>query len=196
FVAIPQLTGITVNGTTFAVNAGFPSTGFAQAFFTLNVTGSPSDYTWSSSSSWATVDSSGKVSFTQKGDSTPVTITATLKAGGAALSYTFSVNSWFINNGSTAMTWSDASNWCTTQSAAQATRAQLTQGTNIRGVGSLWSEWGVMGNYPGSGFVSNTHWSSELSVAGNHFFVYLNHGYVGYGSDSSNNIYVACRQGL
>ncbi|HDL6964622.1 TPA: Ig-like domain-containing protein, partial [Yersinia enterocolitica] len=195
FVA-PQLTGITVNGTTFAVNAGFPSTGFAQAFFTLNVTGSPSDYTWSSSSSWATVDSSGKVSFTQKGDSTPVTITATLKAGGAALSYTFSVNTWFINNGlTTSMTWSNASNWCATQSATQPTPAQLTQGTSIRGVGSLWSEWGAMGNYSNSGFRSTYYWSSEFSGTGNHYNVHLNNGSVT-SFDDSYTFLVACRQGL
>ncbi|MEX2954835.1 hypothetical protein AB4K01_26960, partial [Serratia fonticola] len=100
-----EFTGISVNGHTFGMAEGFPSTGFTGARFTLNVSGQASNYTWdnwdNSGGSWVTVDDSGNVSFTAKGNSTPVTITATPKGGGVPLIYTFSVNTWFINNGST-----------------------------------------------------------------------------------------------
>lgn len=196
FVAVPTspFTEIAVNGTTFAVDAGFPSTGFTGAEFTLNVSGQASDYTWSSSSTWAEVDSGGKVSFTQKGTASPVTITATPTAGGTPLSYTFTVGSWFINNGETYMNWSDAAAWCTAQAAEQSTVAGLTQGTNTRGVGSLWSEWGRMSNYSSSGFVSN-YWTSEADGVGGHYRVSLIVGVVGSGLDSDTG-YVVCRQGL
>lgn len=197
FVTVPTLpfTDIAVNGTTCGVDAGFPGTGFTGAEFTLNASGPASDYTWSSSSTWATVDSSGKVRFTQKGDSTPVIITATPTAGGDPLSYTFTVGSWFINNGETFMNWSDAAAWCTAQGAEQSTMAGLTQGTDTRGVGSLWSEWGRMGNYSSSGFGSSYYWTSEANGIGNHYNVNLNNGNVNSNNDSNNN-YVACRQGV
>ncbi|HHL2713040.1 TPA: YrIlm family inverse autotransporter adhesin [Yersinia enterocolitica] len=197
FVAEPalQFTDIAVNGHTFAVDVGFPSTGFTGAEFTLNVSGQASDYVWSSSSSWATVDSTGKVSFTQKGTASPVTITATLTAGGEALSYTFAVNTWFINNGSTYLIWGDAANWCTSQGTELSTVVGLTQGTNTRGVGSLWSEWGDMSAYSDSGFRSFLYWSSERYDSVSHYFVVLGNGDVGSYTDSVD-IFVACRQSL
>ncbi|MFQ6283722.1 inverse autotransporter beta domain-containing protein [Yersinia enterocolitica] len=194
-VAVLPFTDIAVNGTTFAVDAGFPSTGFTGAEFTLNASGQASDYTWSSSSSWATVDGTGKVRFTQKGNATPVTITATPTAGGTPLSYTFTVSTWFINNGSNAMVWSDAAAWCTSQTATQPTRVELTQGQNTRGVGSLGSEWGQMSNYSSSGFGNGGYWTSEADGIGYHYVVFLNIGIVISGGDSFGD-YVVCRQGL
>ncbi|HDL6960682.1 TPA: hypothetical protein PXM37_004365, partial [Yersinia enterocolitica] len=126
----------------------------------------------------------------------PVTITATPTAGGAPLSYTFTVTDWFINNGGTEMTWSDAANWCTNQSATQPTLAQLTQGSNTRGVGSLWSEWGPMGIYSSSGFLSSYYWTSEADDIGYHYRVNLYRSNVYSDNDDSANFYVVCRQGL
>ncbi|MCW6628377.1 hypothetical protein NFB47_13725, partial [Yersinia ruckeri] len=195
-VAVPAFTGVSVNGTTFATNNGFPSTGFTGAEFSLTVTGAASDYTWSSSaSSWAPVDSSGKVSFTSQGNASPVTITATPTGGGTPLTYIFTVGSWFINNGSTVMNWANASTWCTNQSLSQPTRGELTMGGDTRAVGSLWSEWGVMGNYSGSGFDSGYHWTSEADGIGYYYGVSLYNGDVGSNYDSGD-LYVVCRQGL
>ncbi|MFV8808536.1 hypothetical protein ACNSPD_00320, partial [Yersinia enterocolitica] len=146
-------------------------------------------------SSWATVDGTGKVRFTQKGNATPVTITATPTAGGTPLSYTFTVSTWFINNGSNAMVWSDAAAWCTSQTATQPTRVELTQGQNTRGVGSLGSEWGQMSNYSSSGFGNGGYWTSEADGIGYHYVVFLNIGIVISGGDSFGD-YVVCRQGL
>ncbi|EMR7683659.1 hypothetical protein WKA22_003839 [Yersinia enterocolitica] len=186
---------------------GFPSTGFIGAEFTLEVAGMAADYTWSNGgNAWTTVDNTGKVTFTAKGDLIPVTITATPKAGGAPRTYTFTVGSWFINNGSTTMKWFETFAWCTSQAATPPTRAQLTQGTSTRGVGSLWSEWGEMGNYGNSGFSSSIgrhfNWTTESAGPDSNYLVNLNDGSEGRGGSTdaspfaSSNIYVVCQQGL
>lgn len=119
-------TGVSVNGHTFGIAEGYSSTGFTGTKFVLRISGMTSDYTWDNGrSSWVTVDDSGTVAITAKGNSTPVTITATPKSGGTPLSYTFSVNTWFINNGSTFMRWRDASNWCAAQGLNQPIRGEL-----------------------------------------------------------------------
>ncbi|KJF76344.1 hypothetical protein UA45_19125 [Morganella morganii] len=68
FVEVPVLKGISVNGHTFTLNDGFPSTGFAGARFTLMLSsGSARDYDWSTGdSSWVSADSEGNVTFTGK----------------------------------------------------------------------------------------------------------------------------------
>ncbi|EKN6177280.1 hypothetical protein DVQ78_11790, partial [Yersinia enterocolitica] len=192
-----MFTGVSVHHTTFLTTDGFPSTGFIGAEFTLAVPGSASDYTWNNGgNAWTAVDNTGRVTFTAKGNSTPVTITATPKAGGAPLTYTFTVSSWFINNGSTTMNWNDASAWCTAQRTTQPTRVQLTQGEDTRGIGALWSEWGDMGYYSSSGFFSANAWTSEAGDGvGYHYRVLLSDGYVHSDTDRFA-LYVVCRQGL
>ncbi|HCR2979759.1 TPA: Ig-like domain-containing protein, partial [Serratia marcescens] len=198
---------ILVNGYTFAKDAGFPKTGFTGAKFTVQLNGGePTDYTWTSTATWASVDTGGVVTFTAKGDSTPVTITATSKADSTkAFAYTFTLNDWYINNGSTGVTWSAANTYCTNQGAALATRLQLggpqmTAGQyNVRGtVDSLWSEWGNLSTYTGSGFPSSGYtWTSEVYSSGRHYTFSLPTGLVAYNtSGGSNSDYVACRQGL
>ncbi|PHZ22493.1 hypothetical protein CS535_17585 [Yersinia massiliensis] len=193
------ITGVLVNGTTFAVDAGFPSTGFTGAEFTLTISGVASDYTWSSSaSSWAPVDSSGKVRFTSQGNASPVTITATPTGGGAPLTYTFMVGSWFTNNGSTAMNWNDASTFCTSQGLQQPTRKQLVGiGTQQAGSQALWSEWGSMGlYYSGSAFLSYAYWTSEGDGLGDHYYTALLINGRVLSDHHSANYYVVCRQDL
>jgi adhesin/invasin len=196
FVAPPAFTGITVNGHDFAIADGFPTTGFTGAEFSLTVNGAASDYTWSSSApSWALVDNSGKVSFTSQGNTSPVTITATPTGGGAALTYIFTVGSWFTNNGSTFMTWESASAWCLNNSLLQPTQANLTNGQDIRNVGSLWSEWGNMANYSGSGFTGDTYWTSDPNSDLLHYVVVLFNGSM-FNNFNTVNYGVVCRQVL
>lgn len=77
--AVVDLKDVTVNGYTFAKDAGFPTTGFKGANFTLNVTDRPaSDFTWTSDASWLTV-TDGVVTFTGTGDK--VTVTGTPSSG-------------------------------------------------------------------------------------------------------------------
>ncbi|KFL01234.1 hypothetical protein DP21_4532 [Serratia marcescens] len=101
------------------------------------------------------------------------------------------------------MTWSAANTYCTNQGASLATRLQLggpqltTGQYNVRGtVGSLWSEWGDVSTYTGSGFPSGgLTWTSEVGSSGHHYYVDLTTGNVSDFYDSSS-LYVACRQGL
>lgn len=186
-------TGVSVNSHTFGIAEGFPSPGFTGAKFALSISGMTSDYTWDNGgSSWVTVDDSGTVAFTAKGNSTPVTITATPKGGGTPLSYTFSVNSWFIYNGSTFMRWRDASNWCAAQGLNQPIRGDLAMGVNARGLGSMFSEWGRMGRGTG-GFNSSAYWKTEQSSSDSHYTVdRYNGGYL----SSYDTGYATCRQSL
>ncbi|PNK82396.1 hypothetical protein CEQ31_026610 [Serratia odorifera] len=63
-----SIAGIQVNGHRFDADAGFPSTGFNGAKFTLEVKeGKAADYTWSSSALWVSVNDNGEVSFTGQG---------------------------------------------------------------------------------------------------------------------------------
>ncbi|EPY7113962.1 Ig-like domain-containing protein [Klebsiella variicola] len=109
FVA-SSITGVGVYGTTytFTTGQGFPQTGYAGAKMYFLIDGSDgnnSSYTWSSNRSWVTANSAGVavMNATQSSgldDSPPssdrqVTITATPKTGGAALTYTFTLQKWY-----------------------------------------------------------------------------------------------------
>lgn len=109
FVA-SSITGVGVYGTThtFIAGQGFPQTGYAGArmyFLIDDSDNNNSSYTWSSSRSWVTVDSNGDATMNASSsssldDSPPssdrqVTITATPKTGGTALTYTFTLQKWY-----------------------------------------------------------------------------------------------------
>ena len=183
---------ISVNDFTFAVDAGFPTTGFDGAEFALNTPSAPSDYTWSSDAPWVSVDSSGTVSFISQGDAAPVTITATPTSGGTSLAYTFTIASWFRSNGSSRVTYSEARTWCNEQQPSYQWKIPayrlLSQAPATRGVGALWREWGDMRNYVNSTFTWRGHWSSTTVSTGNYYFVYLDKGEVSWtaGSNTSN----------
>ncbi|MBL5829841.1 Ig-like domain-containing protein, partial [Serratia fonticola] len=188
-----EFTGISANGHTFGMAEGFPSTGFTGATFTLNMSGAASDYAWTSSASWSSVDSNGQVTFTTQGNSSPVTITATPTTGGTPLTYSFTVRNWFINNGTEQMSWDQASTWCSNQQHKLPSTAAVTLGSRLRSGGSLWSEWGDMSKYSGSGF--NGTYYSTAEVSGNStYWVNLRDG----SSSSSVNAttYVICQPGV
>ncbi|ALL39855.1 hypothetical protein B9T65_05730 [Serratia marcescens] len=104
---------VSVNGYTFAHDAGFPTTGFRGAQFTLVLNdGKASDYNWESSAAWVKV-TDGVVTFTGQGDGSEVTITGKRKEGGSSyIEYKFKLKKWFTNMGSKTMTWEDAKKAC------------------------------------------------------------------------------------
>ncbi|ELW3333431.1 inverse autotransporter beta domain-containing protein, partial [Salmonella enterica] len=181
----------------------FPTTGFTGATFTIVPKDgkSATDYTWTSDASWVSV-ASGVVKFTGTGTGSKVTITGTPTSGqGKIIKYSFTLNSWFINDGTTLLTWSDANTYCSSQSGySLPTVAQITLHTNYtattaRGTGALWNEWGNLGSYSGAGFSGYFYWSSEQGTSGYHYSVNLNGGGVYSNVDSNSNV-VVCRQGL
>ncbi|HED3891823.1 TPA: inverse autotransporter beta domain-containing protein [Morganella morganii] len=194
FVEAPVLKDISVNGHTFTLSDGFPTTGFAGASFKLTLSsGSAGDYNWSArGNSWVSVDGEGNVTFTGKGNATPVTITATPKNGGRPLTYTFIVKSWFIND-NRILNFQQVSDFCTNEGMSMATPEQLTSGAYIRGMGSLWSEWGKPASYSGAGFTSLYYWTSEISGSGTHYNVDMNSGTVSSNKDSGGH-YPVCIQ--
>ncbi|HEJ6984603.1 TPA: hypothetical protein SMF26_004713 [Serratia marcescens] len=148
---------IKVNGHTFAVNEGFPTTGFQGAQFTLELDdANASDYKWQSSASWMTVEN-GVVTFTGKGDGKEVTITGRNENNGRIAHYKFRLWGWFTEYPDT-MSFSEARKVAGLPSRHDI----LTQNTagewdGVRGVGALWSEWGAMSSYGGSGRAYGRH---------------------------------------
>lgn len=115
------ITKIVVNGYTFqgAALKGqgggvFPTTGFLHACFSLIP---PNDdatqYTWTASATWVTMDDKGMATFTGKGDNSEVTIIGTPKSGqGGRVEYRFRLKKWFTNLGSQTMIWEAANQAC------------------------------------------------------------------------------------
>ncbi|MHA0866992.1 inverse autotransporter beta domain-containing protein, partial [Enterobacter wuhouensis] len=198
--AAPELKGVEVNGYTFAKDAGFPTTGFTGAKFTLLLTsGSAADFTWSSdATSWVAVND-GVVTFTGKGNGNKVTITGTPKnEGDKAITFSFTLKNWFIN-GNASLIWSKADEYCTLQGASLPTEPQLTNaeegGTPSRTVGNMWSEWGGLGAYTSSGFSSDFYWASSVASNNRHHLVNMQYGSVGdYPDDFGRK--VMCHQSL
>ncbi|WP_226020051.1 invasin domain 3-containing protein [Serratia symbiotica] len=202
-----ELRYVNVNNYNFAKDAGFPTTGFKGAKFVLTMDrGSASDYTWSSNTDWVSVDN-GVVIFRDWGTKDKVTITITPKNGGRDITYAFTLNSWFINDSDNQLNWSDANQYCRKQNGnySLATTKQLAGGIygereNKRGrIGNLWSEWGDMGTYRNSGFVSNYYWTPEPDKTNGSDDTYYNVSlYKGYTISNSSNYsrYVACWHGF
>lgn len=141
---------VTVKDYVFSNSAGFPTTTFNGANFTL---GTPdgknaSDYTWTSSqTSWVSVNSSGVVTLTGKPTSATksVTILATPKTTGLVLSYKFTVKYWFATGQWADLSYADSVTKCASQSGASIPPTEvLTSGNSSRAVGNLHGEWGDM----------------------------------------------------
>ncbi|MGL5384920.1 MAG: invasin domain 3-containing protein, partial [Serratia sp. (in: enterobacteria)] len=200
--AVPVITSVFVNDHTFAAGEGFPTTGFNNATFWIqinNATPATDKWVFSSSASWVTVTNTGAVTFGADGvlDST-VTITATPTRGhGLPLTYEFTLSQWFESSSSD-MPWSEASAYCEAKDSTLPLYNQMTNATSIgswgsRDIGNLYSEWGDMSQYPGWQGIS--YWSSEKYVADYHYVVRLNNG----GLTALNDVLprgVACRRGL
>ncbi|EFU5825523.1 hypothetical protein GL658_00425 [Shigella sonnei] len=199
---------ISVNGYKFDAEAGFPKTGFKGAEFTLQLSrnGDVSDYTWKSDASWVSV-TDGVVKFTDQGNGNKVTITGTPKNGDEeAISFNFTLEAWFINNGTTTSgdsssgDWSDAEAFCNQSGSgynlptvAQVTNADKERGNPTRAVGNLWSEWGDLTTYSSSGFGIRIYLTSERQESGVPYVVSSKTGYI---SKAYSNPYMMCRKSL
>ncbi|MGT6828043.1 Ig-like domain-containing protein [Escherichia coli] len=151
--ARPMTGTVSVNGATLPA-ASFPSQGFTGAYYQLNNDNfapgkTAADYAFSSTASWVDVDTSGKVTFKNVGDRNAVIITATPRSGGAIYQTQVRVKGWWVNHGNNLMQLSQAENYCSNQVGNGYTlpRADLlSNGHMRREIGSLYGEWGDMGN--------------------------------------------------
>ncbi|HGA3141970.1 TPA: invasin domain 3-containing protein, partial [Enterobacter hormaechei] len=170
---VKEVKDITVNGYTFAKDAGFPTTGFTGATFTLNTeNGSAADYTWETNASWVSVNS-GVVTFTGKGTGDKVSIIGTPVSGEEyTVEYSFTLHTWFDPSGGRGPNNPKFNSWTAAQKQCAAlpgktslpSSQQVSRGSFVRGVGSLWSEYGSPFDYGESGFEGtgqDAHWLVE-----------------------------------
>ncbi|MGL6304137.1 Ig-like domain-containing protein [Aeromonas caviae] len=196
---------ISVNDFTFAVDAGFPTTGFHGAEFTLNTPSAPSEYTWSSDVEWVSVDNGGNVRITSEDHSapvrmlTPVTITAVPTSGGAPLTYTFALRHWFFvhtysqypyeSSGTTASWWCDSRD----RNSRIPPVSEVSLGLRIRQVGSLFSEWGAADYFIVNDYsMGSMYWAYATSSYGRRPHVRMSDGYIGESTATLSNR-VMCR---
>ncbi|MCB5322457.1 hypothetical protein LH412_10510 [Yersinia intermedia] len=202
---------VRVNGVSFALDSGFPKTGFSQATFQFWMNGTSasgnSNYTFATDpqAPWVTVNpATGVVTFVaEPASAQTVNITITDTRTNEVTPYSFTIDTWFVNNGSNKMTATQADFYCAglgrgygTPSYLKVTNAAYNDYGTRAPDERLWDEWGDVGVFSSSGWVSSTYWVLE-SKGSKRDNVYL--GLTG-GSLTSNLpsslFYVACSRTL
>ncbi|EEU9148145.1 TPA: inverse autotransporter IatD [Escherichia coli] len=201
--SIKEMSGhVTANNHTFST-AKFPSEGFAGAYYTLNNDNfeagkTVDDYMFSSSQSWVSVDASGKVSFSNIGDQTSVTISAVPRQGGTTYQTLIKLKGWWVNNGNHTNIWLAANALCHAKNDGYTLPGitHLTSGENKRTQGSLYGEWGNVGAFSSnSPFTPGAYWTNESDDYNRHYYVQMLTGMTGSDADSSPQL-TACRKSL
>ncbi|MDA8512779.1 Ig-like domain-containing protein [Citrobacter sp. Igbk 14] len=166
---------VMINGFSFDPSAGVPTTGFPGANFQILINydaRNAANYSWSTNQSWASVDSSGTVTFSgAPGTATKtVTVSATPKNGatGDPLTYTFTVNRWFVSAGKQTADQSEPDGVCSAMGMNVPSYTEMSNsplgGSGHNGTpGTLYGEWGSLLNYPTWTRVSNENagWAQE-----------------------------------
>lgn len=205
-----RIEGADVNGVSYPAAQRFPRTGFNGATFTLKLSdnANPTDYNWSSSTSWANVNNAGQVTFISQPPAwgeNPVKISVTSKTDGNELaSYSFTVGNWF-RYGPNKVLWADAQAYCTNMGFNPATRAVVSNAVNnleygSRIVGYLW-EWGNLTAYswPAPG-ASSPYWlqdqfTGDFVGPNARFYFYITTGMLGQGQatgSTAGSMYPLC----
>ncbi|HCR1912202.1 TPA: Ig-like domain-containing protein [Enterobacter kobei] len=176
FVA-PTITGVGAYGTThiFTTGQGFPQTGYAGAKMYFLIDGSDgnnSSYTWSSNRSWVTADSDGSAVMNDSPSLSDrqVTITATPKTGGAALTYTFTLQKWYKRSATRASVTiggeNEASGACNNVGTIESA-SDMSDGA-VSVVGKLFGEWRDSTTLMASFFwdaETTTTWRADENIA-------------------------------
>lgn len=195
---VPEPSAISANGYTFALDAGFPTTAFEGAEFSIELTGgSASEYVWTANVPWIEVID-GKVRFTRRGNLDNVTISwAPANGPGKTQTYSFTLKRWYCNNGDALMSFSEASDWAKTNPVAVLPSVlDLTGGTvesiAIRGkMGALWGEWGDLTHYSAAGFLPGNYWTLRPVIGTDDYYrVDLQDGRVIKSDSAANESYV------
>ncbi|WP_291831101.1 Ig-like domain-containing protein [Candidatus Symbiopectobacterium sp. PLON1] len=164
-------------GHTFPQAAGFPTTGYPGAKFQINANGNAAsniNYTWNSTDdASAAVDNEGNITLAASSLNKMVSITA--KDNTYAYRYTFKVTRLFSRLSGNLKTFNDTQDACMELGMHVADAQHLTQGQNIRGTGSSWSEWVLPTGWPG-GDINTAYWTRTNSAPGKHYLVILRDG--------------------
>ncbi|MCB5320409.1 Ig-like domain-containing protein, partial [Yersinia massiliensis] len=197
FLTLREVNSVVAPGSyVFTFNKGFPTTGYSNAKFQINASGnitSNTNYDWTSNETISTsVDNEGNVTLIDSNVRNKL-VKITARDNINAYRYEFKVTSWFISG--SYRKFSDAENYCSTNGMVIPSRDQLTQGTNIRGIGSLWSEWQKPTSWA-SGDANTAYWSNTQPSAmpGYRYMVNIvtGDGTVPKVSDGANLEYVPC----
>ena len=184
---------VIADGYSYAPDAGFPTigniprAGYKESFFSLELSNaSAADYDWSADAPWVSV-SDGEVHFTAVGSADKVTITATPKSGGEALTWSFTLKGWLVRGALRSRDMANA--WCISQTGHGLATVKQTVGSPAkRGtLGGVWSEWGR--TYP------ETSWSSDYDENGQPVVVTMTSG-ESYPRDPAETAYAACYKDL
>ncbi|MGJ7067438.1 Ig-like domain-containing protein, partial [Morganella morganii] len=164
FDAPPKLTA---NSHDFTAGSGFPTTGFKGAKFVVGSPVAASNYSWSVDKEWASVSTDGTVTFTEQPvKNETLTITATpIQDGVRGIRYTVSVGSVYTGGGRNgpAVLWTAAT--CS-PGTSHVAASLLTAGTDSRGIGTLWGEWGSFSQYSDSDIANGETFTNHFTNSG------------------------------
>ncbi len=154
-IPITDIAYIDSNNYSFELNEGFPTTGyqFSSFSFVMKNGTKASDYTWKANQSWVTLTQNSNkmnVMFSKAPNSENKTVTITaqprVEGVGTAFSYTFTLKRWFTFYGGQPLPAPRAWKICTDNGLDTTPSSLLTSGTNKRGIGTVFSEWGKGGS--------------------------------------------------
>lgn len=213
FVTLKPAPTLRVNGVNFAINSGFPKTGFLGARFQIYMNGTNASlnnkYTYFTTQPWALVDSTGVVTFNRMPTSAQKTVTVSIrpKAGvmEAEKRFSFTLNRWFVNSGGRVDSAALNDAYCTnlvggytTPEYATMTNSDRLPGTRSPTSGQLWPEWGALGAYL-NGWVNGDYWALEPMPGDDHLrrhHVNSIYGSLGGAFNSSTLNYAVCSKPL
>ncbi|WP_353891282.1 SpvB/TcaC N-terminal domain-containing protein [Kosakonia sacchari] len=170
--SMPEGTYLAVNGVSFALDE-FPNTGLIGVKFQVVMAGDAAtnrDYNWSVDQAWLTVDEEGYITITGTADelTRSVKVTAASIADGNAYVWRFTLSHWFATLGEETMTAPVAVDYAANNGWTIPSIPDLfvmVDGEAQRVAGPhLWSEWGNLSVYPGTGVPVGTgrfYWLQE-----------------------------------
>ncbi|GKX52787.1 hypothetical protein [Budvicia aquatica] len=206
---------IRANGTTFAWDSGFPTTGFVGAQFQLFMNGvnatanSNYTYTENGNQTWVDIPASnasgteGTITFigTPTSANKTLQLIATNKTDSSdKYTLNITIGRWFVNGGATLRNAANADAYCTGLGDGYSTPPYATMTNGAYGasgtrapVAGLWSQWGRMITF-GSGWLNSGYWALE-SNGSERYYVGLMNSYL-FSTAPSNDSYVACSKVL
>nr|WP_269232437.1 invasin domain 3-containing protein [Kosakonia sp. SOY2] len=167
---MPEGTYLAVNGVSFALDE-FPKTGLIGVKFQVVMAGDAAtnrDYNWSVDQSWLTVDEDGNITITGEPDELTrrVGVTAASITDGKAYLWRFTLSHWFATLGEKTMNAPNAVKYAADNGwvlPGIPDVVVMVNGEAQRVAGPhLWSEWGDLSVYPGTGVQPGSYRSYPL----------------------------------
>lgn len=178
--SMPIASTLSVKNMEFTIKSGFPSTGYLGAEFYVQINGTRNqnrDYVWHSDQPWVVVDNNGKIRFESAPTSgtNSVTITATSNSGGRILTWSFTVDKWFVVAANDS-DWLTGKSLCLGKGMRMSLISELTNASPFtdgsQGVGGLFSEWGISDFKPNKN--NAIYWVEDTVPNSNNYVTVIN----------------------